>query len=173
VGEGIGFAEHCRQEPLAPLLPLICAARRGPTTKSWLAPPIRARDQAGRQRPSLWPLDARWGQSNRYFIDHDLRLIMFGTGRNSPQKSPRKGLDSCGQTFRLFFNSMCHLDALINYLQNQAEIWPCDVSWSLVSTSQPRKNTGGRRINSTQINTCQLNSENPEPNDELSLECFE
>jgi hypothetical protein len=32
---------------------------------SWLAPPIRARDQAGRQRPSLWPLDARWGQSNK------------------------------------------------------------------------------------------------------------
>jgi hypothetical protein len=64
VGEGIGFAELCRQEPPAPLLPLICAARRGPTTKSWLAPPIRARDQAGRQRPSLWPLDARWGQSN-------------------------------------------------------------------------------------------------------------
>jgi hypothetical protein len=31
---------------------------------SWLAPPIRTRDQTGRQRPSLWPLDARWGQSN-------------------------------------------------------------------------------------------------------------
>jgi hypothetical protein len=60
-------------EPPAPLLPLMCAARRGPTTMSWLAPPIRARDQAGRQRPSLWPLDARWGQSNTPILTKENR----------------------------------------------------------------------------------------------------
>jgi hypothetical protein len=40
-----------------------------------LAPPIRARDQAGRQRPSLWPLDARWGQSNR--LRYYKEIIIF------------------------------------------------------------------------------------------------
>jgi hypothetical protein len=60
----LDLSELSRLQPPAPLLSFMCAARRGPTTKSWLAPPIRARDQAGRQRPSLWPLDARWGQSN-------------------------------------------------------------------------------------------------------------
>jgi hypothetical protein len=61
----LDLSELYRSEPPTPLLPLICAARRGPTTMNWLAPPIRAWDQAGRQRPSLWPLDARWGQSNK------------------------------------------------------------------------------------------------------------
>jgi hypothetical protein len=60
----LDLSELSRLQPPAPLLSFMCAARRGPTTKSWLAPPIRARDQAGHQRPSLWPLDARWGQSN-------------------------------------------------------------------------------------------------------------
>jgi hypothetical protein len=60
----LDLSELYRTQPPAPLLPLICAAQRRPTTMSWLAPPIRARDQMGRQRPSLWPLDARWGQSN-------------------------------------------------------------------------------------------------------------
>jgi hypothetical protein len=41
----------------------IRAVRQGPTTISWLAPPIRARDQTG-LRLGLIPLDARWGQSN-------------------------------------------------------------------------------------------------------------
>jgi hypothetical protein len=51
VGEGIGFAELYRLEPPAPLLPLICAARRGPTTKSWLAPG-RGIKRAARDRVS-------------------------------------------------------------------------------------------------------------------------
>jgi hypothetical protein len=63
----LDLSELSRLQPPAPLISFMCAARRGPTTKSWLAPPIRARDQAGRQRPSLWPLDARWGQSNTTF----------------------------------------------------------------------------------------------------------
>jgi hypothetical protein len=42
----------------------IRAARQGPTTISWLVPPIRARDQTG-LRLGLMPLDARWGQSNK------------------------------------------------------------------------------------------------------------
>jgi hypothetical protein len=55
VGEGLGFSELRRVDPPAPLLLLMCAARRGPTTIGWLTPPIRARDQAGQR-----PVSGRW-----------------------------------------------------------------------------------------------------------------
>jgi hypothetical protein len=51
----------------------LCAARWGPTTISWLAPPIRARDQTS-QRLGLWPLNARWGQSNTYH-SHTMDIV--------------------------------------------------------------------------------------------------
>jgi hypothetical protein len=63
VGEGNSHSELCRVCPQPLSTFCICAARQGPTTISWLAPPIRARDQTG-LRLDLMPLDARWGQSN-------------------------------------------------------------------------------------------------------------
>jgi hypothetical protein len=60
----LGYSELHRvcPEPLSSFC--IRVVRQGPTTISWLAPPIRARDQTG-LRLGLIPLDARWGQSNR------------------------------------------------------------------------------------------------------------
>jgi hypothetical protein len=48
----LDFSELSRIDPSAPLLPFNMRSATGATTKSWLAPPIRARDQAG--------LSGRW-----------------------------------------------------------------------------------------------------------------
>jgi hypothetical protein len=53
----------------------IRAVQQGPTTISWLALPIRVRDQTG-LRLGLIPLDARWGQSNILPLDLNLILIL-------------------------------------------------------------------------------------------------
>jgi hypothetical protein len=63
VGEGLGHGEIRLTRP-DPSPPFICVqCDRGPTTMSWLAPPIRARDRTG-VGLSLDLLGARSGQSN-------------------------------------------------------------------------------------------------------------
>jgi hypothetical protein len=71
----IGHSElrHVCPQPLSSFR--IRAARQGPTTISWLAPPIRARDQTG-LRLGLMPLDAHWSQSNILPLDLNLILIL-------------------------------------------------------------------------------------------------
>jgi hypothetical protein len=94
----LDLSELSRLQPPSPLLSFMCAARRGPTTKSWLAPPIRARDQTGRQRPSLWPLDARWGQSNKSLaIGSGTGVGIVGVGFFFKKKvNPHTGTDMAG-----------------------------------------------------------------------------
>jgi hypothetical protein len=71
----LGYSElrHVCPQPLSSFC--ISAVRQGSTTISWLAPPIRARDQMG-LRLGLIPLDARWGQSNILLLDLNLILIL-------------------------------------------------------------------------------------------------
>jgi hypothetical protein len=71
----IGHSELHRfcPQPLSPFC--IRAVRQGPTTISWLAPPIRARGQTG-LRLGLMSLDARWSQSNILLLHLNLILIL-------------------------------------------------------------------------------------------------
>jgi hypothetical protein len=71
----IGHSELRRVCPQPLFTFCIRAVRQGPTTISWLVPPIRARDQTG-LRLGLIPLDARWGQSNILPLDLNLILIL-------------------------------------------------------------------------------------------------
>jgi hypothetical protein len=84
----IGHSElhHLCPQPLSTFC--IRTTRQGPTTISWLAPPIRARDQTG-LRLGLMPLDARWGQSNMVTFKMMSSSSTVGDGGSDSDKGER------------------------------------------------------------------------------------
>jgi hypothetical protein len=98
-GRGLRIQRTSSSRSPSPSPPFNVRSATGATTIGWLVPPIRARDQAD-QRPSLWPLDARWDQSNRNLICWNIRglweIKKYHCGYSTltgNQNSPHKPLE--------------------------------------------------------------------------------
>jgi hypothetical protein len=109
----IGNSEFRRMCPQPLSTFCIRAARQGPTTINWLAPPIRARDQTG-LRLSLMPLDARWSQFNNERSDPHLTVWSIGNERISHKFIDKTCLGQGIFLFQLHQNGEAYFSRLSN-----------------------------------------------------------